>query len=408
MHRMRRLLWKRICKTRKAIKKASSISKLSELLQKMWKLEAQLSSDYTAANARDEDEAVLRIRENPKAFFSFARSRQKTKAKVGPFLDKDGRPNSSPGFAAEALRQQYNSVFAQPRPAWVVGDFQEHFKATDENEDTLSDLQFGPDDIEKACSQLNSTSAAGPDGVPAILLKNCRKQLSQPIFQLWRSSLDSGCIPPELLLVLISPIHKGGSRAAPKNYRPVALTSHLIKVFERVVRQALVKHIDKHGLIPDGQHGSRSRRSTLTQLLCHWDNILEGLEQGEGVDCVYLDFSKAFDKVETGVLLHKLRNGKVLGKLGCWLAAFLDSAQRQQAVVVDGQISDLSPVISGVPQGTVLGPILFLLHIADIARNVSPGTLTSSYVDDTRANRCISDPDTDCQTLQDDLRGIYQ
>ena len=86
-------------------------------------------------------------------------------------------------------------------------------------------------DIEKACSELNTSSAAGPDGVPAILLKTCRKELSQPIFHLWRSSLDSGCIPPELLLVLISPIHKGGSRAVAKNYRPVALTYHLIKVF---------------------------------------------------------------------------------------------------------------------------------------------------------------------------------
>jgi hypothetical protein len=280
MHRMRRLIWKRLCKIRKAIKSSSSISKLSELLQKMWELESQLSSDYTAANDREEDEAVLRIRENPKAFFSFARSRQKTRAKVGPFLDQDGRPNSSPGFADEALRQQYNSVFAQPRPVWTVGDFKDHFKVTEENMNSLNDLKFGPADIEKACSQLNSSSAAGPDGIPAILLKTCRKQLSQPIFHLWRSSLDSGCIPPELLLVLISPIHKGGSRAAPKNYRPVALTSHLIKVFERVVRQALVNHIENLGLIPNGQHGSCARRSTLTQLLSHWDNILEGAGAG--------------------------------------------------------------------------------------------------------------------------------
>ena len=112
----------------------------------------------------------------------------------------------------------------------------------------------------------------------------------------------------------------------PKNYRPVALTSHLIKVFERVLRKGLVTHIERLGLLPDGQHGSRAMRSTLTQLLSHWDSILDGLERGEGVDAVYLDFSKAFDKVETGVLLHKLRDSKVLGKVGCWLGAFLPQA----------------------------------------------------------------------------------
>ena len=162
----------------------------------------------------------------------------------------------------------------------------------------------------------------GPDGVPASLLKSCKKELSKPLYQLWRSSLDNGCIPDELLLVFVSPMHKGGSKGVAKNYRPVALTSHLIKVFERVFRRELVQHIDRLGLLPDGQHGSCAMRSTLTQLLSHWDSILDGLERGEGVDAVYLDFSKAFDKVETGVLLHKLRDAKVLGKVGCWLAGF--------------------------------------------------------------------------------------
>ena len=133
---------------------------------------------------------------------------------------------------------------------------------------------------------------------------------------------------------MICPLYKGGSRS--KNYRPVALTSHLIKVFERVVRKAIVAHIDRLDLLPAGQHGCRSMRSTLTQLLTHWDSILDGLESGDGVDYVYLDFSRAFDKVETGVLLHKLRDGKILGKVGCWIASFLNSENRKQAVVVEG------------------------------------------------------------------------
>ena len=231
MSKMRKLIWKRLAKVRKSILLAPSIPKLTELLQRQWELEAQLSSDYTAIGNREEDEAVMRIKENPKAFFSFARSRQKIKAKVGPFLDEKGVPNSSPDFAAETLRQQYNSVFATPRPAWTVTNFSDHFneQAGAELGESLTDIQFEPKDIEMACADLKGTAAAGPDGVPAVLLKTCRKELSKPIYHLWRSSLNKGCIPPELLLVLICPIHKGGSRSVAKNYRPVALTSHLIK-----------------------------------------------------------------------------------------------------------------------------------------------------------------------------------
>ena len=99
--------------------------------------------------------------------------------------------------------------------------------------------------------------------------------------------MDSGIIPADLLLVLISPVHKGGSRGVAKNYRPVALTSHIVKVFERVVRRSLVSHLERHGFLPDGQHGFRSMRSTLTQLLSYWDKMLDRLEMGGGVDAIY-------------------------------------------------------------------------------------------------------------------------
>ena len=218
--------------------------------------------------------------------------------------------------------------------------------------------------------------------------------------------MDHGKVPPDLLLVMVSPIHKGGSRGSPKNYRPVALTSHLTKVFERVVRKVLVGHLEKHGLLPDSQHGFRALRSTLTQLLSYWDTLLDDMETGKGVDVIYTDFSKAFDKVETDVLLHELKECGVSGKMGCWLSSFLDPKTRLQAVVVDGRVSLLEPVLSGVPQGTVLGPVLFLVHIRNISKELSTGTTASSFADDTRVQRGISSQD-DCSDLQGDLQLVY-
>ena len=195
MHRRRRLLWKRHAKAKKNFQSASSIHKVAENLGKMWELEKQISKDYMATNNMMEDKVVFNMKDNIKAFFSFARTRQKVKAKVGPFLDPaTGTPNPSPDFAAEALQRQYDSVFAVPRSAWSVSDYKEHFRE-DGDEDTLSNFTFSVEDIEHACSELRGTAAPGPDGVPAQLLKTCRQELSKPLHILWRSSLDSGTIP---------------------------------------------------------------------------------------------------------------------------------------------------------------------------------------------------------------------
>ena len=158
--------------------------------------------------------------------------------------------------------------------------------------------------------------------------------------------------------------------------------------------------------MPEGQHGFQAQRSCLTQLLSYWDNILEDMEEGKGVDTVYTDFSKAFDKCETGVLLHRLKDCGVRGKMGKWLAAFLDPSVRKQAVGVEGRLSDLLPVISGVPQGTVLGPCLFLIHLMDISLGLSNATRVSSFADDTRLQRGIHG-EGDCEALQQDLDRVY-
>jgi hypothetical protein len=125
------------------------------------------------------------------------------------------RQNPSPEFAAESLRRKYDSVFAQPRDTWKVEDAAAHFDA-DSNATGLQDIAFSAADIERACADLRGSAAAGPAGVPAILLKNCRKLLSKPLHSLWRASVDSGSIPDELLLVLICPVHKGSADLSQK------------------------------------------------------------------------------------------------------------------------------------------------------------------------------------------------
>ena len=213
---------------------------------------------------------------------------------IGPFFDNKGDVVINPNAITEMLKTQYESVYSSPLPDKIVSSPQEFFS---ENVAPvqLDNVQIDREDIMDAIDQLNPNSAAGPDGVPAIVLKRCKRSLAEPLQFLFRSFLETGTIPSILKEAFVIPIHKGGARSSPANFRPVSLTSHVIKTLERVIRKSLVNHLEVNNKINPAQHGFRMNRSCLSQLLEHYDKILGFLEEGNNVDSIYLDFAKAFD-----------------------------------------------------------------------------------------------------------------
>merc|ERR1712121_149181 len=189
---------------------------------------------------------------------------------------------------------------------------------------------------------------------------------------------NNGDIAPLLKTAVICPLLKTDSpRNHPKSYRPVSLTSHIIKVFERIIRMAIVKHLEDNDSLPEDQHAYIKGRSTLSQLLNHVEEAIRNWEEGKATDTIYLDFAKAFDRVDQDILCHKLKALGITGKVGIWIKEFLTG--RHQRVSENGLLSDSAKVISGIPPGTVLGPILFIIMISDLCKDLV--SVASKYAD---------------------------
>ena len=222
-------------------------------------------------------------------------------------------------------------------------------------------------------------SSAGFDEISSRLLKDSFQFYIKPLVHLVNLSLSQGVFPKELKIARVVPLYKSGDVSAISNYRPVSILSTFSKLFEKIMHSRLIEYIDSHNILNNAQFGFRKKHSTISALIVLLDRILTGFNNGDITLGVYLDFSKAFDTINHSILLSKLQKYGIRGLAFDWMKDYI--SKRKQYVFFDGINSDLLDISCGVPQGSILGPLLFILYINDI--NMVSDTLFSIlYADD--------------------------
>ena len=332
---------------------------------------------------------------NPKKFWSHIKSMGQESVGVASLKNRDGFLKSDNTSKAEILNSQFQSVFTTEDVTSIPR------KGASKHPD-IENINVTEAGVKKLLLNLNVNKATGPDMIPAFILKTAADEITPLLTKMFQKSLDEGIVPQDWKDALVVPIFKKGDRHQPANYRPVSLTSITCKLLEHIVHSSVMNHLDRNNILSDVQHGFRKNRSCETQLIETVHDIAKSLARNDQVDAILLDFSKAFDKVPHQRLMHKLDYYGVRGNTHKWIEAFLSG--RTQRVALEGTTSSSILVTSGVPQGTVLGPLLFLLYINDLPDAVKHSKV-KLFADDSLLFRKITKPE-DQLRLQQDLDAL--
>jgi hypothetical protein len=331
-----------------------------------------------------------------KRFWKYVKSRSRDFIGV-PNLVENGVEVTDTKGKTEVMSRQYDSVFTNE-------DMENMPNKGDPQAPQIEPIFVTVNGIEKLLTKLNCKKANGPDLLPTRVLKECAQEIAPILQKIFQESLKKGEVPKAWRTANIVAIYKKGDKTCAANYRPVSLTSVPCKLLEHIMYSHIMEHCEEHDILVDFQHGFRTRHSCESQLITTLEDIFKAKNNGRNVDLLILDFSKAFDTVPHERLNHKLLHYGISGQVGKWIKMWL--TDRQQRVIIDGEESEPVHVRSGVPQGTVLGPLLFLLYINDIGEKVKHSKIRL-FADDSLLYREI-DNEEDSDKLQEDLKALEE
>ena len=302
-----------------------------------------------------------------------------------------------------SIAELFNSYFASIFTNHLHNHEMKNTDTADFNEpppQILNEINFSELEVFAALRSLNPDKALGPDGIPGRILKETAKQIAPSLTLLFNKSLHSAVVPGKWKLANVVPVFKRGIKEHVQNYRPISLLCIVSKVLERCISNNIWEHLQE--IMNDHQHGFMPGRSSTSQLVGVLDKIGKVLDRGEQIDVIYLDMTKAFDKFNHELLINKLRRFGFKTNLlkqtyYYWFQSYL--YHRRQQVTVLGSTSSSLPVTSGVPQGSILGPTLFLLYVNDLPDAVTSSTI-ATFADDTKLFKRIAS-NTDSNKLQE-------
>ena len=271
----------------------------------------------------------------------------------------------------------------------VKSDFKKYLPAANLNSMFLEEADI--DEIKKIILSLKSNKAGGHDRIKPGLIKDCCEIVTGPITHIINLSLKTAAVPQKLKIAKVTPVYKKDEKTDPGNYRPISLLSTINKIMEKVMYKRVLAFLNKFKILYKYQFGFREKHSTIQAVIEITDNILEELEKKNMVAGIYLDLSKAFDTVDHNILLHKLHHYGIRGQPLKWFQSYLEN--RQQYAIVNGAKSELREIQYGVPQGSVLGPLLFLIYVNDISAATGNNKLRL-FADDSNVFVISRDPGT--------------